>query len=410
MDNIQRAVDKLYKDRFGQLVASLLYSSRDIDPATAEDIVHDSFSAALTDWAQNGIPLNQAGWIYKVCRNKALNSLRSKYRIKGLSGSTPVQTVETRFTESVLDDHTLSLLFAAAHPDLAPKIQIVTALKYVVNLKVEAIAKCLGMTLDSVDKMLVRARQKIKDEKILLEELPLTELKPRLPTVHKVIYLIFNEGYKSSWGNELIREELCEEALLLNRSLLESQLGNKETAALHALMLFNSARFKSRFDSNGELVELENQDRSQWNHDLIALGNHYLNESQCETLSNYHLEAYIAYLHSTAPSFKATDWKMITQMYAILLKNNSNPFIRLSYAVALYYNDRKEDAFKTLDELQYLLFFNRYYLFNLTLGKLHHLEGRDAIARTFLTKAMEQTNFLKEKNFIARMLSKLETS
>jgi predicted RNA polymerase sigma factor len=407
MDNIKRVVDKLYKERFGQLVASLLYSSRDIEPATAEDIVHDSFSAALSDWAQNGIPLNPSAWIFKVCRNKALNTVRLKVRMVGLSERTPIQTVESRFTESVLDDHTLSLLFAAAHPDLAPKIQIVTTLKYVVNLKVEAIAKCLAMTLDSVDKLLVRARQKIKDEKILLEEPPLTELKPRLPTVHKIIYLIFNEGYKSSWGNELIREELCEEALLLNRSLLESHLGNKETAALHALMLFNSARFKSRFDVNGELVELENQDRTLWNQDLISLGNHYLNESQCETLSSYHLEAYIAYLHSTAPSFKATDWKMITQMYAIILKNNPNPFIRLSYAVALYYDDRKEDAFKTLHELQRLSFFNQYYLFNLTLGKLHHLEGRDAIARTFLTEAIGQTNFLKEKNFIARMLTNL---
>ncbi|WP_276372209.1 DUF6596 domain-containing protein [Chryseolinea sp. H1M3-3] len=407
MDTLQRAVDKLYKERFGQLVASLLYSSRDIDPATAEDIVQDSFSVALSHWAQNGIPLHPSAWIFKVCRNKALNTLRCKGRMEGLSERTPIQTVESRFTESVLDDHTLSLLFAAAHPDLAPKIQIVTTLKYVINLKVEAIAKCLAMTLDSVDKLLVRARQKIKDEKILLEEPRLTELKRRLPTVHKIIYLIFNEGYKSSWGNELIREELCEEALLLNRALMENGLGNKETAALHALMLFNSARFKSRFDVNGELVELENQDRTLWNHNLISLGNHYLNESQCETLSSYHLEAYIAYLHSTAPTFEATDWKIITQMYAILLKNNPNPFIRLSYAVALYYDGRKEDAFRTLQELQRLSFFNRYYLFNLTLGKLHHLEGRDAIARTFLTEAIGQTNFLKEKNFIARLLASL---
>ena len=407
MDKVQCAVDKLYKDRFGQLIASLLYSSRDIDPKTAEDIVHDSFSAALTGWSKNGIPLNQSGWIYKVCKNNALNTVRSRNRMQGLSNDTPVQMVETRFSESILDDHQLSMLFACAHPDLAPKVQVVTTLKYVANLKVEAIAKCLAMTIDGVDKLLVRARQKIKDEKILLEEPPLEALQPRLATVHKIIYLMFNEGYKSSWGNELIREELCEEALLVNRSLLGCSLANKETAALHALMLFNSARFASRFDASGELVELENQDRNLWNKELITLGNHYLTESQSETLSSYHLEAYIAYLHCTAPVFEATDWKMITQLYAILLKNNPNPFIRLSYAVALYYGGRTHEAFKTLDELKQISFFNHYYLFNLTVGKLHFMEGNYEVARNFLTKAMGQTNFGEEKNFIAKILSKL---
>jgi RNA polymerase sigma-70 factor (ECF subfamily) len=409
MDNLQRAIDKLYKERFGQLVALLLYSSRDIDPKTAEDIVHDSFSAALTDWRKNGIPANQAGWIYKVCKNKALNTLRLRHRMQGISDSTPVQMIETRFPDSSLNDHQLTLLFACAHPDLAPKIQVVLTLKYVANLKVEAIAKCLAMTVDGIDKLLVRARQKIKDEKILLAEPPVEDLKPRLATVHKIIYLMFNEGYKSSWGNELVREDLCEEALLVNRSLLACSLANKETAALQALMLFNSARFASRFDASGELVELENQDRNLWSKELIALGNHYLTESQCDTLSNYHLEAYIAYLHCSAPCFEATDWKLITQLYAILLKHNPNPFVRLSYAIASYYGGRKQESFKTLNELKQISFFNHYYLFNLTLGKLHFLEGHHDVARNFLTKAMAQTNFTKERNFIANMLSKLNT-
>jgi RNA polymerase sigma-70 factor (ECF subfamily) len=398
----QQAVDKVYKERFGQLVASLLYSFRDLDPETAEDIVQDSFSAALTDWTKHGVPLKPVAWIFKVCKNKALNMLRSKKRTVGLDSVE--QLAEMRFSESVLDDRHLAMLFSCAHPELAPRIQVVLTLKYVANLKVEAISRCLAMTIDGVDKLLLRARQKIRNEKILLEEPPLADLELRLPVVHKIIYLIFNEGYKSSWGNELIREELCEDALLMNKSLLDSPLGNKETAALHALMLFNSARFRSRFDANGELVDLENQDRSQWNREMIALGTHYLNASRCEKSSSYHIEAFIAYLHCTATSFQTTDWKMITQLYENLLRNNPNPFIKLNYAVALYHAGRKPEAFNILEELRHISFFNHYYLLNLALGKLHGLDGRHNLASRFLAQAMEQTSFVKEKNFIKRIM------
>jgi RNA polymerase sigma-70 factor (ECF subfamily) len=403
MMDAQQTVDKVYKERFGQLVASLLYSSRDLDPETAEDMVQDSFSAALTDWTKNGVPLKPVAWIFKVCKNKALNTLRSRKPTVGLD--TVAHLAETRFSESVLDDRHLALLFACAHPELAPRIQVVLTLKYVANLKVEAIARCLAMTIDGVDKLLLRARQKIRNEKILLEEPPLADFELRLPIVHKIIYLIFNEGYKSSWGNELIREELCEDALLMNKSLMDSPLGNKETAALHALMLFNSARFKSRFDVDGELVDLENQDRGKWNREMIALGTHYFNASRCEMPSNFHIEAYIAYLHCMASSMQTTDWKTITQLYANLLRDNSNPFIRLNYAVALYHAERKCEAFKIMEELRQIPFFNHYYLLNLALGKLHGLDGRHDLAKRFLRQAMEQTNFIKEKNFIKRIMS-----
>lgn len=402
MKDVQQVVDKVYKEHFGQLIASLLYSSRDLDHETVEDIVQDSFAAALTDWTKNGMPLKPVAWIFKVCKNKALNSIRGRRQTVELDKV--ANLVETRFSESVLDDRRLVLLFACAHPDLAPRIQVVLTLKYVANLKVEAIARCLAMTIDGVDKLLLRARQKIRNEKILLEEPPATDLEARLPTVHKIIYLIFNEGYKSSWGNELIREELCEDALLMNKSLLDSPLGNKETAALHALMLFNSARFRSRFDADGELVDLENQDRSQWNREMITLGAYYFNLSRCETPSSYHIEAFIAYLHCTAPSFQTTDWKTITQLYTKLLENSPNPFIKLNYAVALYHAGKKDDAFKILEELRQISFFNQYYLLNLTLGKLHHLDGCTELAQKFLAQAIEQTNSIKEKNFIKRML------
>ena len=157
MDIVQQEVDQLYKEHFGKMVASLLYSSRDIDPETAEDIVQDSFSSALADWRSKGIPSNSAGWIYKVCKHKALNKLRKDKRTIGLSERENFESVEIKFSESVLDDQQLKLLFACAHPDLSPKVQVVITLKYAVNLKVEAISKILGMTIDGVDKLLLRA-------------------------------------------------------------------------------------------------------------------------------------------------------------------------------------------------------------------------------------------------------------
>jgi RNA polymerase sigma factor (sigma-70 family) len=408
MDETQLAVDHLYKEHFGKLIASLLYSSRDIDPETAEDLVQDSFASALKDWPVNGIPSNPAGWIYKVCKNKAINKIKKDQRKGNLSEVINIESISVKFTESVLHDHHLILLFACAHPDLAPKVQVVITLKYVVNLKVEAIAKILGMTIDGVDKLLLRARQKIKNEKILLEEPSASALRSRLSIVHKILYLIFNEGYKASWGKELIREELCEEALMMTHILIDSDLGDSETKALYALMLFNSARFKSRFDSSGQLLDLEKQNRSLWNTELILLAADYLQRSRGEHLSSYHLEASIAFLHCTAKSFESTEWKTITQLYEKLLFDNANPFVQLNYAVALYYAGQKEKAFGILNELHGHPFLNQYYLLNATLGKLHQLEGNDSLARKFLADAHRQTDFDLEKRFIQKLMDDLQ--
>ena len=396
-DKVQQEVDRLYKQHFGKMVASLLYSSRDIDPETAEDIVQDSFSTALTDWRLKGIPTNTMGWIYKVCRNKALNKIKKDKRLETISDITDQGSAEIRFNESVLEDQQLQLLFACAHPDLSPKAQVVITLKYVVNLKVESIAKILGMTIDGVDKLLLRARQKIRDERIILEEPHLQALKPRLPIVHKIIYLTFNEGYKSSGGKEILREELCEEALLLNKALMDSHLGNRETAALQALMLFNSARFKSRFSASGELLDLENQDRSLWNQDLILLAHDFFTRSQGEEVSTYHLEAAIACLHCLAKNFESTDWKTIAGLYVRLLHIRPNPFVELNYAIALYYAGDKPASFNILNELQRHTILSQYYLLNMALGKFHHLEGDDNLARQFLLKAHYQTNRSERK-------------
>jgi RNA polymerase sigma factor (sigma-70 family) len=407
MDEVRLEADRLYKSHFGKMVSSLLRFSNAIDLKAAEDLVQDSFSAALISWRKSGIPVNPAAWLFRVCKNKALNKIKESKRFSRLFIDEAVHPADPTLSKFPLDDQQLILLFACAHPDLSPKVQVVITLKYVVNLKVEAIAKILGMTVDGIDKLLVRVRQKIKDEKILFFEPVAEELNSRIHIVHKILYLIFNEGYKSSWGKELIREELCEEGLLMTRALINSTVGNKETSALYALMLFNASRFKGRFGIQGELLDLEEQDRTTWNRELIQLAFIYLERSRGEMISAYHYEASIAGIHCSAENFAATDWKIITILYKRLLKINPNPFVEMNYAIALYYAGQKHDALVILHKLETEPFFHQYYLLHASLGRIYSAEGNYVLAKKYFTETLKLTSSLAEKRFIQGLIEKV---
>lgn len=406
MEKVQQMVDQLYKKHFGKMVTALLCFSRDIDLETAEDIVQDSFSAALVEW-RGFIPANPAGWIYRVCKNKALNRIKKNDLIRSFAQHGDFRELEELPQDSFFDDHQLKLLFVCAHPNLSPKVQVIITLKYVANLKVESIARVFGMTVDGVDKLLQRARQKIRFENILLQEPGRAALQQRVPVVHKIIYLIFNEGYKASWGKEILREELCEEALLINKALLESNIGNKETMALHALMLFNAARFKARLGTAGELLDLEEHDRNLWNKDMIRLGVRYLQKSRSEASSAFHYEASIAYLHCMAENFKATNWQAISDLYQKLLQLNGNPFVELNYAIALYYAGHKNTSMEILRDLERNPFLNHYYLLNAALGKIYFMEGDYLLSEKYFRKTLGQTPFQLEKDYILRMMGRI---
>jgi predicted RNA polymerase sigma factor len=253
----------------------------------------------------------------------------------------------------------------------------------------------------------VRVTQKIKDEKILFFEPVAEELESRIHIVHKILYLIFNEGYKSSWGQELIREELCEEGLVMTRALLKSSVGNKETSALYALMLFNAARFKARFGTHGELMDLEEQDRASWNKELIQLAFVHLELSGGELISAYHYEAFIAGVHCSAENYASTDWKTITTLYSHLLKINPNPFVELNYAVALYYAGNKNEALTILHKLETEPFFSQYYLLHASLGRIYFAEGNFALAGKYFTETLKLTSSPAEKAFIKGLIEKV---
>lgn len=390
------------------MVAALVYTFRDLTFAKAEDIVQEAFARALEHWQKKGVPHNTSAWIYTVCRNLALNQVKaeSKYTKDILPDAVP--TTETALAESALYDQQLKLLFACAHPDLPPKAQVAITLKYVVNLKVEAIAHVMALTVDGVDKMLARARKKIESESILLSLPHDAALSQRLPVVHKVTYLLFNEGYKPSAAREAVRDDLCEEALILIRALIDSGLHNAETHALYALMLFHAARLQARFSTDGTLLDLETQDRARWNADLIRLGTHHLNLSKSDVLLPLHIEAYIAYNHCVAHSYVDTDWLLISRLYALLLKDGPNPFVQLNYAIALYFAGDGAKAFELLNELERHPYMKHYHLLNATIGRLLVREGHTDLGSKYLRKALAQAKADAERKFIGSILNKLE--
>ncbi len=406
MNQEQLAVDKLYKTHFGKMVTAMLRFSGDINLETAEDLVQDAFYAALATWEQNGIPHNPAGWMYRVCRNNAINTLKKNKAFKNPFEEDLPGDPAAEQEENIFDDRKMQLLFACAHPRLSAKMQVVIILKYVANFRSASIAKALGMTIDGIDKILPRAKQRIRMENIFLKEPTPLQLKLRLPVVHKIIYLIFNEGYRAGSGKEIIREELCEEALIMIKSLLDSHISNNDTAALYALLLFNAARLNARFTATGELSDLEEQDRDLWNHDLIGLGRYYLRQSKTGQISSYHYEAAIACLHCNAKNFAETDWATIMQLYQQLLQKNSNPFIELNYAIVLYYASQKQEAFKMLNRLQQT-FLDGSYLLHLALGRLYLLEYDYDKCDLHLKKALSLTNFQAEKDFVQKLLAKI---
>ena len=386
------------------MVTAMLQFSRDLDLETAEDLVQDAFYSALSTWKVKGIPNNPAGWVYTVSRNNALSFLKRNKSFKNPFEGDQVIDEEVDPKEDPFDDRRMYLLFACAHPRLSSKMQVVITLKYVANLRGESLARALGMTVDGIDKVLSRAKSLIRMENIFLKEPTPQQLKTRLPIVHKIIYLIFNEGYRAGSGKEIIREDLCEEALIMTKSLLDNHICNGDTAALYSLLLFNAARLGARLTASGELLDLEQQDRALWNSDLIALGHYYFSQSQTQgEISSYHYEAAIAYLHSHAKTFGDTDWPAITELYTRLLHNNPNPFISLNYAIALYYNGQKQSAFEVLEGLR-KTFLEQYYLLHAALGKLYLLEGEYEKTDFYLNKALSLASFPAEKDFVKKIL------
>lgn len=404
-------ISEHYRHSFGKMVASLLSGFGNLDLQLAEDLVQETFVSALDKWKIQ-LPDNPEGWLFTVCRNKAINHLkkaetqkRRRSRLQ-LPDWGPGHHFDHIFDDQEIRDSQLRLLFALCHPSLPMKSQVMISLKVLGGLTVREIARGLGMQDEAVKKTLFRVRKAIKERNLPLKVPFVMQSRSRLDAVHNVVYLIFSEGYYSLSGDRMIRKDLCLEAMSLQRQILEiPQIARPDSKALYALMLLNVSRFEARYNSKGEIVDLESQDRKLWQKDLIQLGKFYLQTStEANSLSRYHLEAGIASLHCEAPDFKSTDWPQILRLYDLLLQKQDSVFVRFNRAVALSQAHGPEKGIEELLTFSQKEQKQLSFTYLLALGKMYQRLGQPQKAKPCLEKALQSAHNTQERQYISSFL------
>ncbi len=383
---------------------------------TAQDIVQETLLAALSAWRLSGPPANPRAWLYRTAKNRAFDQLR-RHRIwqekiapniaQALENENSTQQqLDELFLEAEIEDSQLQMLFACCHPALAPEGQIALILKTLCGLSVAEIAAAFLTGKDTIEKRLYRTREKIRHEHIALE-VPLgTDLPPRLDGVLKAIYLLFSEGYYSTSNDEMIRRDLCKEALRL-ADLLASHpvVGLPKTQALLSLLCFQASRFAARLDADGQIVLLENQDRRQWDQALIARGFAHLTRSAAGgEVSEYHLEAAIASYHAQAESLEKTNWQAIFYLYQLLWQHRPTPIVALNRAIALGYANGAQAG---LDALLAIEMLPDHHLYHAALGDFYRKKGDLEKTRQAYGTALQLANLPREKQVLAEKIAKL---
>jgi len=341
---IHQVVEHLFRHEAGKMVATLTGIFGLEHLTLAEDVVQEALARALQTWPFYGVPQNPAAWIMRASRNLALDVMRRQkvFRDKQpeiirLTEGANTDTGTAAFSEQEISDDRLRMIFVCCHPQIPAEAQVALALKTLCGFSVTEIARAFLTTDAAIAKRLTRAKQKIAEAKIPFEIPAGPELAPRLDGVLHSLYLLFNEGYKASAGDRLVREDICEEAIRLTTLLVTHPAGHApKTHALLALMLLNTARTPARTDDEGNLLRLREQDRSRWDKALIARGmSHFAQSAAGGMISVYHLQAGIAACHCLAVDYAATDWPYILALYDQLLVLAGSPVVALNRAVAL---------------------------------------------------------------------------
>lgn len=412
-NHIHKQVDHLFRHESGKMVAVLsrLLGMQQLE--TAQDIVQDTLLQAMNTWSYNGLPDNPAAWLMKAAKNRAIDYLRRKKRFNELtpkyayllqSEYTLTPTVNNFFLENEIADSQLRMMFACCHPVIPAESQIALTLKTLCGLSVQEIANAFLTHEETIAKRIYRAKEKIKTEKIELDVPSGKELTERIDAVLKTLYLLFNEGYNSSHPEQLIREELCMEAMRLCHLLTEQSLTNlPRVNALLSLLCFQASRLGARLDDKGNIILLKHQDRSNWYRPLIQKGFDYL-DAAAEPFeeSTYHLEAAIASLHAASPSFELTDWKMIHHLYGLLHKMQPTPVIAMNKAISAAYAVNKQ---KALEELQQIKGLEQHYLYHASVGEMYLEMKEKAMAKTCFEKAIGLTSSQKEQQLLQQKIS-----
>jgi RNA polymerase sigma-70 factor, ECF subfamily len=410
---LEQQIGQLYKAESRRILATLIRLLGDFD--VAEEALQDAFGAALEQWPRDGIPSNPRTWLVSAGRNRAIDRLRRDARFvaqvdEPAASTLAVDVVEPIENESGVEDDRLRLIFTCCHPALAPESQVALTLRTICGLTTEEIARSFLVPVPTMAQRLVRATGKIRAARIPYRIPPASELAERIGAVLAVVYLVFTEGYAATSGDELIRRELCGEAIRLGRLLVELMPAVSETSGLLALMLLHDSRRDARSTSGGELVLLEEQDRSRWNRDQIEEGVHLVDVSlRSARVGSYAIQAAIAALHAKAATSADTDWRQIAALYTLLLERAPSPVVELNHAVAVAMVDGPESGLLLLDAIGARGELRDYHLLDAARADLLRRLGRNDEATRAYEKALELATLEPERRFLSRRISELQS-
>ncbi len=418
--NINHFTDHLFRHEAGKMVSVLtkIFGTENLE--TAEDVVQQTFIDAIHVWRLKGIPDNPSAWLFRVARNKAIDVVRKNKhsqlydfndteRALLKSEYTLATTMNNLWKEEAVQDDQLRMMFVCCHPDIAAENQITLVLKTLCGFSTAEIAKAFLISEDTVSKRLYRTKEFFRQHKIKLEIPSADELKSRTDVVLRSIYLLFNEGYNSTHSDEVIRNDLIEEAILLCKLLTENENTQlPEVFALMALMYFHSSRSGARLTAEGEIILLAQQDRSKWNIGLIAEGNLYMNKAAFgDTISSYHIEAAIAFEHCIAEKYETTNWSRILELYDWLCKIQPSEITEINRAVIILKLYGTTAALAALNNLDNRTKAENYYLYHSLLGEIYANQNDATKAKQCFETAIDMTRSEREKRLLNEKITKL---
>jgi RNA polymerase sigma-70 factor (ECF subfamily) len=412
-DQVLETVNAVYLSDSRRVLATLIRLLGDFD--TAEEALHDAFRAALEQWPREGVPSNPRAWLVSAGRFKAIDGLRRRARFDALddvgtrADIAVVDAAAWADQESVEDDR-LRLIFTCCHPALSADAQVALTLREVCGLTTEEIGRAFLTPAPTLAQRIVRAKAKIRDARIPYQVPTQAELPERLDAVLRVIYLVFNEGYAASSGASVTRHDLSAEAIRLGRLLVEL-LPEPEAIGLLGLMLLHESRRAARMSPAGELILLDDQDRSLWNRDQIEEGIKLVERAlTAGRVGPYAIQAAIAAVHAEAPSAAATDWNEIVGLYDLLLSATPSPVIELNRAVAVAMRDGPAAGLTLVDGILARGDLQDYRLAHAARADLCRRLGRMADARVSYERALKLTRQEPERRFLERRIAEVSTS
>ena len=405
--NANAAVDAVYSSEWGRIVSTLIRSFGDFD--LAEEAAQEAFAAAVNQWRSEGVPDSPAAWIIQTARHKAVDRIRRQKsfseKVEYYAADLPTTTEQPQYDPDEIPDDRLRLIFTCCHPSLAPEAQVALTLRTLCGLETDEIARAFLVSAATMAQRLVRAKRKIRDARIPYKIPETGDMPARLDAVLTVIYLIFNEGYASTRGESLVRTDLCAEAIRLGR-LLRTLISPPpaDVNGLLALMLLHDSRREARVDAHGNIVTLEEQDRSLWNQEQIAEALPIVEDALLNGAGSYALQAAIAAEHCKSRRADDTDWRRIVQFYDLLQQVQPDPVISLNRAVALAMADNPEAALATVNQLTASGELDQYHLLHATRADLLRRMGRPEEAAKSYERALMLVTNESERRFLERRL------